>query len=69
MTEKGSERGAGGKTIRVQYYHAAEKDAKEDQRLVKRLGFKEVNQTLALPDQPEIRQVVAAVPHLLRIIE
>jgi len=33
------------------------------------LGLRKINQTVELPDRPEIRGMVAAVPHLVRVEE
>ena len=33
------------------------------------LGLRKINQTVELPDRPEIRGMVAKVPHLVRVDE
>jgi len=57
----------GHKMIRAQYYSQAT-NAKEEQ-MVHRLGFTRLNQTRELPDERGIREIIAEVPHLIRIIE
>ncbi len=42
----------------------------EDQRkTIQGLGFRRLNQTLALPDRPEIRGMIHRVLHLLEVKE
>lgn len=38
-------------------------------KTIKGLGFKRLNQTLTLPDRPEIRGMIDCVKHLLEVIE
>jgi large subunit ribosomal protein L30 len=38
-------------------------------RTIRGLGFKRLNQTLLLPDRPEIRGMVHRVGHLLEVLE
>ena len=59
---------SGGK-LRIQYYRSAIGFPKEQKRAVRAAGFTKLNQVLERPDTPAMRGVVAAVPHLLRIIE
>jgi len=40
------------------------------QRLVLRgLGFRKLNQVVIRPDTPEIRGMIAKIPHLVKVIE
>ena len=42
--------------------------AKPKQRgTLRALGLRKINQTVELPDRPEIRGMVAKVPHLVRV--
>ena len=44
--------------------------AKPKQRgTLRALGLRKINQTVELPDRPEIRGMVAAVPHLVKVEE
>jgi large subunit ribosomal protein L30 len=44
--------------------------AKPKQRgTLRALGLRKINQTVELPDRPEIRGMVAKVPHLVRVDE
>jgi large subunit ribosomal protein L30 len=59
----------GGKTLRLQYYRSAIGFPKTQKQTVRSVGFTKLNQILERPDTPAMRGVVAAVPHLIRIIE
>lgn len=44
--------------------------AKPKQRgTLRALGLRRINQTVELPDRPEIRGMVARVPHLVKVEE
>lgn len=58
-----------GKTINIQYYKSVIGYSKKQKAMVKGLGFSKLNQTVAKPDTPSMRGVVAKVPHLLRIVD
>ena len=60
---------SGGGRIRIQYYRSAIGFPKTQKVIVHSVGFTKLNQTVERPDTPSMRGVVAAVPHLLRIIE
>jgi large subunit ribosomal protein L30 len=55
--------------IRIQYYRSAIGFPKTQKEIVRSVGFTKLNQVFERPDTPSMRGVVAAVPHLLRIIE
>jgi large subunit ribosomal protein L30 len=38
-------------------------------KIIKALGFRRLNQTLALPDRAEIRGMIHRVSHLVEVIE
>jgi large subunit ribosomal protein L30 len=59
----------GGETIRLQYYRSAIGFPKTQKEIVRSVGFTKLNQIVERPDTPSMRGVVAAVPHLIRIIE
>ena len=65
---KKAEKNAGGE-IKIQYYRSMIGYAKKQKEIVKSLGITKLNQTIARPDSPATRGVVAKVPHLLRIVE
>jgi large subunit ribosomal protein L30 len=57
------------KTISVRWKRSAI-GRPEDQRMtIQGLGFKRLNQTLVLPDRPEIRGMIHRVIHLVEVIE
>jgi large subunit ribosomal protein L30 len=68
MAEEKKQQNAGGR-LRIQYYRSAIGFPKEQKQTVRGAGFTKLNQILERPDTPAMRGVVAAVPHLLRIIE
>ncbi|HEY0003908.1 MAG TPA: 50S ribosomal protein L30 [Pyrinomonadaceae bacterium] len=66
---KEQEQEDGGATIRIQYYRSAISTPQKHKEIVRSVGFTKLNQILERPDTPAMRGYVAAVPHLLRIIE
>ncbi len=67
MADEKKEKGGG--TVRVQYYRSAIGFPKTQKEVVRSLGLTKLNQVVERPDTPAIRGMVAAVPHLIRIIE
>jgi large subunit ribosomal protein L30 len=55
-------------TIKVQYYRSAIGFDKNQKRVVKGLGFRKLNAVRELKDTPELRGMVAKVPHLVKIL-
>jgi large subunit ribosomal protein L30 len=66
---KQQQQSGGGGTIRIQYYRSAIGFPKTQKEVVRCVGFTKLNQVFERPDTPSMRGIVAAVPHLLRIIE
>lgn len=60
---------ADGAKIKVQYYRSAICTPEKHKVIVRSLGFTKLNQVVERPDTPDIRGMVAKVPHLLRIVE
>jgi large subunit ribosomal protein L30 len=58
-----------GGTIKVQYYRSAIGYDGNQKRVVKGFGFRKLNAVRELKDTPELRGMVAKVPHLVRILE
>lgn len=58
-----------GGEIKIQYYRSMIGYAKKQKEIVKSLGITKLNQTVARPDTPASRGIVAKVPHLLRIVD
>lgn len=56
------------KTIRIKWIRSGIGFPHRQKAIVRRLGLKKLNQTVVRPDTPQIRGVVAAVPHLLVIV-
>jgi large subunit ribosomal protein L30 len=56
-------------TIRIQYYRSFIAAPKKHKEVVRSLGLRKLNQVVERPDNDSMRGAVAAVPHLLRIVE
>jgi large subunit ribosomal protein L30 len=67
-TKSSTGKNAGGK-VRIQWVRSAICAPEKHKRVVKGLGFTRLNQIVERPDTPDIRGMVAAVPHLVRIVE
>jgi len=61
-------RTSGGK-LRIQWVRSAICAPQKHKRVVKGLGFTRLNQIVERPDTPDIRGMVAKIPHLVRIVE
>ena len=57
-----------GKTIRINWVRSGIGFTRHQKTIVRSLGLSKLNQTVVRPDTPQIRGIVAAVPHLLEII-
>ena len=66
-SSRGTKNSAG--TVRIQWVRSAISAPEKHKRVVKGLGFTRLNQIVERPDTPDIRGMVAAVPHLVRIVE
>jgi large subunit ribosomal protein L30 len=58
-----------GGTIRIQYYRSSISTPEKHKQIVRSLGLTKLNQIVERTDTPATRGFVAAVPHLIRIIE
>jgi len=56
-------------TIKVQQYRSSIGFGKDQKRVVRGFGFRKLNTVRELKDTPELRGMVAKVPHLVRILE
>ena len=57
------------KTIRIKWVRSGIGFNFRQKRIVRSLGLKKLNQEIERPDTPQIRGLVAKVPHLVRIVE
>ncbi|HSB04246.1 MAG TPA: 50S ribosomal protein L30 [Thermodesulfobacteriota bacterium] len=57
------------KMIRVRWKKSAIGQPAYQKETIKGLGFRRLNQALALPDRPEIRGMIKRVHHLLEVVE
>jgi large subunit ribosomal protein L30 len=55
--------------IKIQLYRSTICTPLKHKKIVSALGLKKLNRVTEKPDTPAFRGMVAAVPHLLRIIE
>jgi len=58
-----------GTTMMVRWKRSAIGRPDDQKKTLRGLGFKRLNQTLTLPDRPEIRGMVNHVSHLLEVME
>ncbi len=57
------------KTISVKWVKSAIGKPSYQMKTLRGLGFRRLQETLTLPDRPEIRGMVSRVGHLLEVIE
>ena len=56
------------KTIKVKWKKSVIGRKANQKKTIQGLGFKRLNQTLILPDRPEIRGMIQTVSHLVDIV-
>ena len=57
-----------GKTIRIKWVRSGIGFTQHQKTIVRSLGLTKLNHTVVRPDTPQIRGIVASVPHLLEIV-
>ncbi len=57
------------KTIRIKWIRSGIGFPYTQKRIVRSLGLRKLNQVVERPDTPQVRGIVAKVPHLLAIVE
>jgi large subunit ribosomal protein L30 len=57
------------RTIRIKWVRSGIGFTYHQKRIVRSLGLKKLNQEVERPDTPQIRGLVAKVPHLVEIVE
>ena len=57
------------KTVRIKWIRSGIGFTYHQKRMVRSLGLKKLNQEVERPDTPQIRGLVAKVPHLVKIVE
>lgn len=57
------------KTLKIQYVRSGIGRPRTQKLVVAGLGLRKLNQVVERPDTPQIRGMVAKVPHLVQIIE
>lgn len=68
MAETKKKKSAGSSKIKVQYYRSSIGFTIHQKLIVKGLGFGKLNSVREIGDTPEIRGMIAKVPHLVRIV-
>ncbi len=69
MAEEREPQGRRTGTIRIRYVRSSIGRSKHQKLVVRGLGLRKLNQVVERPDTPEIRGMVAKIPHLVRIVE
>jgi large subunit ribosomal protein L30 len=57
------------KTITVKWKRSVIGRPKDQRETIRGLGFKRLNQTVTLPDRPQIRGMISHVEHLLEVVD
>jgi len=57
------------RTVRIKWVRSGIGFSYHQKRIVRSLGLKKLNQEVERPDTPQIRGLVAKVPHLVKIVE
>ena len=63
MSDKGQ------RTVHIKWVRSGIGFTHRQKRIVRSLGLKKLNQEIERPDTPQIRGLVAKVPHLVKIVE
>ena len=63
MSDKGQ------RTVHIKWVRSGIGFTHQQKRIVRSLGLKKLNQVVERPDTPQIRGLVAKVPHLVKIVE
>jgi large subunit ribosomal protein L30 len=58
-----------GATLKIKYIRSAISAPGKHKLVIKSLGFKRLNQVVTRVDTPQVRGMVAQVPHLVTIVE
>jgi len=53
----------------LQHYRSSIGRPEKQRRVLAGLGFRKLNQVIRMQDTPEIRGMVAKIPHLVRIVD
>ncbi len=56
-------------TLRITLVHSSIGTKPKQRGTLRALGLRKINQTVTQPDRPEIRGMLAKVPHLVRVEE
>jgi len=59
----------GQRTVHIKWVRSGIGFTYQQKRIVRSLGLKKLNQEIERPDTPQIRGLVAKVPHLVKIVE
>jgi large subunit ribosomal protein L30 len=56
-------------TLKIKYVRSAIGRPQKQKDIVRGLGLRKLNQVVLRPDSPQIRGMVAKIPHLVQIVE
>jgi large subunit ribosomal protein L30 len=56
-------------SVKIQYVRSAVGRSQHQKAVVRGLGLRRLQQVVERPDTPEIRGMVAKIPHLVQIVE
>jgi large subunit ribosomal protein L30 len=65
---KGAGKAASGRIV-VEQYRSGICCQEQQKRTLRALGFRRLNQRIEHPDNPAVRGMVAAIPHLVRVVD
>ena len=57
------------KTLLIEQYRSGIACPSRQKAVLRSLGFRKLNQRVERPDNPAVRGMVNAIPHLVRIVE
>jgi large subunit ribosomal protein L30 len=69
MAGKTQKEAIAGATVKIKYVRSAIGTPEKHKLVIKSLGFKRLNQVVTRVDTPQVRGMVAQVPHLVTILE
>ncbi len=66
---KGSVSDKAQRTLRIKWVHSAIAFPRRQKEMIRSLGLRRLNQVVERPDTPQVRGLVARVPHLVEVVE
>jgi len=69
MADASKKPAGSGKTVKVMQYASPQRREARQRGTLIGLGLNKVNRTRELVDTPEVRGMIASIPHLVRVID